>query len=81
MVEGKGWTTVKDGLTDFLLTVTVILSVSVFGHSNPPYKASIERKSWYSVVTLIKSHWCALMLLDILLPAPRVAHQDDFRLP
>ena len=39
MVEGKGWTTVKDGLTDFLFTVTVVLSVSVFGHSNPPYKA------------------------------------------
>lgn len=39
MVEGKGRTTVKDGLTDFLLTATVILSVSVFGHSNPPYKA------------------------------------------
>lgn len=39
VIEGEGRTTVKDGLTDFLFTVAVVLSVSVFGHSNPPYKA------------------------------------------
>lgn len=39
VIEGKGRAAIEDGLTDFLFTVAVVLSVSVFGHSNPPYKA------------------------------------------
>ena len=36
MGEGKSRITVKDGIDDFLLAVTAVMFVSVFGHSNPP---------------------------------------------
>lgn len=42
VVEGECRVAIEHRLPDFLLTVTIIFSVSasVFGHSNPPIKAS-----------------------------------------